>query len=172
MLSRASRKAGALTIAVVAKPLFADRARIRKAEEAFARLNKSVDAFIVLSDELSTQAFRISRTESVKLSIRANEMLGDIVRRLTFLAVEAGCPPMGVDRLRDHLTNVGRIYIGMGKATGDRRAKKAAHQAIKQLQTNGGNIKDARTILLQIEGGSGYKHGRVSKCCLYHKKPS
>jgi len=144
VVAKISREEGILTIGVVTKPFyFEGRERMRIAEEGLAELEKEVDALIVIPND------RIIAVADPKMPVgdgfaMCNEVLRQAVEGISDLITKPGTfGNIDFADIRTILQNSGTALMGIGIASGEKRAQEAAQKAI-----NG-----AKGILFSITGG-------------------
>lgn len=152
VIAKISREEGILTIGVTTKPFFFEgRERMRIAEEGLAELEKEVDAMIVIPND------RILATVDQKTSVRdafamCNEVLRQAVEGISDLITKPGTfGNIDFADIRTILQNSGTALMGVGIASGERRAQEAAQKAINSPLLDI-SINGAKGILFSISG--------------------
>jgi cell division protein FtsZ len=152
VVARTAREAGCLTVAVVTKPFFFEGLqRMRLAEAGIEELKQSVDAIIIVPNDrlLST----IDKDTTAK---NAFAMCDDILRRavegISDLVTSPGIINIDFADIRAVMENAGPALMGIGYASGEKRAEEAARMAINSplLEVS---ISGARGVLFSIAGG-------------------
>jgi cell division protein FtsZ len=151
VVARAAKESGALTVAVVTKPFtFEGTQRSRIAEQALANLSAAVDTMIVVPND------RILETVDKNTSAKdAFAMCDDILRQavegISDLITTPGIINVDFADIRAVMEDAGSALMGIGIATGDKRAEKAAQAAINSplLELS---IDGARGVLFAIAG--------------------
>jgi cell division protein FtsZ len=153
VVAKISREEGILTIGVVTKPFyFEGRERMRIAEEGLAELEKEVDALIVIPND------RIIAVADPKMPVgdgfaMCNEVLRQAVEGISDLIVKPGTfGNIDFADIRTILSNSGTALMGVGIASGERRAQEAAQKAINSPLLDI-SINGAKGILFSITGG-------------------
>jgi cell division protein FtsZ len=153
VVAKISREENILTIGVVTKPFyFEGRERMRIAEEGLAELEKEVDALIVIPND------RIIAVADPKMPVgdgfaMCNEVLRQAVEGISDLIVKPGTfGNIDFADIRTILTNSGTALMGIGIASGERRAQEAAQKAINSPLLDI-SINGAKGILFSITGG-------------------
>jgi len=152
VLANISKESGALTIGVVTKPFnFEGLKRTRQAEEGINRLQKEVDALIVIPNE---RLFQITKKDTpLQEAFRtADHILYQAVRGITDLITSPQEINLDLADLRTVLSGAGMVLIGIGHGRGREKAKQAAEEAIQSplLEIS---VKGAKSIILNITGG-------------------
>jgi cell division protein FtsZ len=152
VIARIAREEGILTIGVVTKPFFFEgRERMRVAEEGLGQLEKEVDAMIVIPND------RILATVDQKTSVRdafalCNEVLRQAVEGISDLIVTPGTyGNIDFADIKTILNNSGTALMGVGIASGERRAVEAATKAINSPLLDI-SISGAKGVLFSISG--------------------
>ena len=144
---------GALTVGVVTKPFgFEGRKRRTQAEEGIMLLSQNVDTLIVIPND------RLLRIVEKKTSmLDAFRIADDILRQgtqgITDLITIPGLINLDFADVRTVMKDAGTAMMGIGAASGERRAVEAATQAIssKLLESS---IVGANRILVSVAGSS------------------
>jgi cell division protein FtsZ len=153
IVARIAKEMGALTVGVVTKPFFFEgNLRMRLAEQGLAELQNSVDALIVIPNDklLST----VSKETSAKQAfMMCDEILKQAVEGISDLITTPGTVAnIDFADIRAVLENAGSALMGIGTASGEKRAEEAAKNAINSplldLSING-----AKGVLFSIAGG-------------------
>ena len=152
VVAAVARGTGALTVGVVTRPFtFEGRKRSGQAEQGIARLQEEVDTLIIVpNDRLLEIADDILVVEAFRM---ADDVLRQGVQAITELITEQGLINVDFANIRQILEGSGNALIGIGRAVGDERAKKAAINAIDSPLLES-SIDGARRVLLNISGGS------------------
>jgi cell division protein FtsZ len=152
VIAKIAREEGILTIGVVTKPFFFEgRERMRIAEEGLAELEKEVDAMIVIPND------RILASVDQKTSVRdafslCNEVLRQAVEGISDLITTPGTyGNIDFADIKTILQNSGTALMGVGIATGERRAVEAATKAINSPLLDI-SISGAKGVLFSIAG--------------------
>lgn len=152
VIAKIAREESILTIGVTTKPFFFEgRERMRIAEEGLAELEKEVDAMIVIPND------RILATIDQKTSVKdafgmCNEVLRQAVEGISDLITKPGTfGNIDFADIRTILANSGTALMGVGVATGERRAQEAAMKAINSPLLDI-SINGAKGILFSISG--------------------
>lgn len=148
VIAKAARDLGILTVGVVTKPFqFEGSARMAAAEDGINKLRQSCDAVIVVPNE---KLLSLSGTKPLGIKeafSAADEILIKGVQSICRLINEESYINLDFADVSTILRNSGDAHIGVGIATGDNKAKEAAHQAVNSplLETT---IKEADGIII------------------------
>ena len=153
VIAEIAKSLGALTIGVVTRPFqFEGRRRAVQADNGIQRLKEKVDTLIVIpNDRLLTVAN--DKTSLVNAFKMADEILLQGVAGITNLITTPGLINTDFADVKMILTNAGSALMGIGIASGDKRAVTAARDAISSPMLEAA-IDGARGILLNITGPS------------------
>lgn len=151
VIAKVAKDMGALTIGVVTTPFsFEGTTRNKNAEEGIKALREVTDSIIVVSnDKLLKHYGGISLKDSF---VYADKTLKQCIRTFTDLI---GVPALINLDFADVVTTMkdkGTGLIGIGRATGDDRATKAAIHAISSPILDA-SIKGATNAIINISGG-------------------
>ena len=151
IVAQASKEQGILTVAVVTKPFsFEGNQRMKLAEQGLSELEKEVDAIIVIpNDRLLTiagkdlgfrQAFAI-----------CDEVLKQAVEGISELITTPGIINVDFADIKAVMQDAGSALMGIGIASGEGRAQKAALEAINSPLLDL-SISGAHGVLFAISG--------------------
>jgi cell division protein FtsZ len=148
-----AKELNALTVGVVTKPFFFEgKQRNKIADMALENLRKEVDAIIVIpNDRLLSNVSKETTAESA--FAMCDDVLKQAVEGISDLITTPGIINIDFADVRAILKESGSALMGVGIASGEKRAEEAAKMAINSplldLSING-----ARGILFSIAGGS------------------
>lgn len=153
VVAEVARELGSLTVAVVTKPFpFEGKHRYRQAEQGINQLRDKVDTLIVIPNERLLHV--IDRNTSMLDAFRiADDVLRQGVQGISDLITVPGLINLDFADVRTIMTNAGSALMGIGTASGEDRAAKAAKQAISSPLLEA-SIDGAKGILLNITGSS------------------
>src|SRR3989338_1644696 len=147
-----ARSLGALTIAVITKPFtFEGAQRSRIAEEAIGSLKDAVDTLVIIPND---RIFNIISEDTSLLN--SFEMVDDILKQAVFgiadLITLPGIINVDFNDVKAIMQDAGSALMGIGFASGEDRAGKAARAAINSplLELS---IEGAKGVLFNIAGG-------------------
>ncbi len=152
IVARIAKEMGALTVAVVTKPFFFEgQQRMRLAETGLDELRQAVDAIIVIPNDrlLST----ISKETTAKNAFSmCDDILKSAVEGISDLITTPGVINIDFADIRAVMHNAGPALMGIGYASGEKRAEEAARMAINSplLEVS---INGAKGVLFSIAGG-------------------
>jgi cell division protein FtsZ len=154
VIAAIARDLGILTVGVVTKPFsFEGGPRMRNAVGGIEELRKCVDTLVVIPNERLLEI--IDDDTSILDSFRkADEVLRQGVKGISDLILEDGLINLDFADVRTVMQGQGHIaHMGVGRATGKDKIKKAADEAINSplLETS---IHGAKAILVSFTGDS------------------
>lgn len=152
VIAQVAKELGALTVAVVTKPfLFEGTRRMVQAEEGIEKLKKEVDTLIVIPNQ---RILDVIRKEDTLLNAfrMADSILSQGVQSISDLITLPGLINVDFADVKAIMSNAGSALMGIGTASGDKRALVAAKQAVNSplLEIS---IDGARGILFNISAG-------------------
>ena len=153
VIARAARELGILTVGVVTKPFqFEGARRMRAAEAGIVELRKYVDTLIVIPNQ---NLFRIAseKTTFAEAFVLADQVLYAGIACIVDLIVKEGLINLDFADVRTVMTGMGSAMMGTGEAEGERRAVRAAEEAIANPLLDDVTLKGAKGLLLSIIGG-------------------
>jgi len=143
----------ALTVAVVTKPfLFEGKRRMLQAEQGLRELRESVDTVITIPNErlLHTVERGVSLADSFRV---ADDVLRQAVQGISDLITVPGLINLDFADVRAIMEGMGLALMGVGRASGERRAVEATQQAISSPLLEEATIEGAKGVLINITGG-------------------
>lgn len=152
IVARIAKEMGALTVAVVTKPFFFEgQQRMKLADTGLDELRQAVDAIIVIPNDrlLST----ISKETTAKNAFSmCDDILKSAVEGISDLITTPGVINIDFADIRAVMHNAGPALMGIGYASGEKRAEEAARMAINSplLEVS---INGAKGVLFSIAGG-------------------
>ncbi len=152
VVAKVAKEVGALTVGVVTKPFFFEgQQRMRFAEQGIEELKKSVDAIIVIPNDriLNTIA---KDTTAKQAFMMCDEILKQAVEGISDLITTPGVINVDFADIRAILDNAGSALMGIGSASGEKRAEEAAKNAINSPLLDL-SIHGAKGVLFSIAGG-------------------
>lgn len=152
VIAKLAKEQGILTIGVVTKPFsFEGNQRARLAEAGLEELAGEVDAIIVIpNDRLLSVA---SKDTSFKQAFAmCDEVLSQAVEGISDLITMPGTVNVDFADIQAILQDAGSAIMGVGIASGEDRAKKAAIDAINSPLLDI-SINGARGVLINVCGG-------------------
>lgn len=152
VVAKIARDSGALTVGVVTKPfLFEGQERMRLALQGIEELKQEVDALITIPNDRLLAI--VDRETTVKSAFAlCDNVLKQAVEGITDLITMPGIINVDFADIRSVMENAGSALMGVGLASGEKRAEEAARAAINSplLEVS---INGARGVLFAISGG-------------------
>ena len=153
VVAEIARELGVLTVGVVTKPFgFEGRRRAQQAEAGIAELKEKVDSLVIIPNE------RLKYATDQKITFaNAFEIADDVLRQgiqgISDLIAVPALINLDFADVKTIMQSRGMAHMGIGMATGDKRAAEAARQAVVSplLETT---INGAKGVLLNITGGA------------------
>lgn len=152
IVARTAKELDALTVGVVTKPFtFEGQQRMRLAEAGLEELRQAVDALIVIPNDrlLAT----ISKDTSAKNAFAmCDDILKSAVEGISDLITTPGLINIDFADIKAVMEGAGAALMGIGRASGEKRAEEAAKLAINSplLEVS---INGAKGVLFSIAGG-------------------
>ncbi len=151
VVGKIARDSGALTVGVVTKPFsFEGQERMRLAMQGIEDLKKEVDALIIIPND------RLLAIVDKEMSIRnafaiCDDVLKQAVEGISDLITMPGIINVDFADIRSVMENAGSALMGVGIASGEKRAEEAARLAINSplLEVS---ITGAKGVLFAIAG--------------------
>lgn len=152
VVAEVARDMGILTVGVVTRPFtFEGQKRRMNADLGIANISKVVDTLITIPNDrlLQTIDRRTPLLETFKI---ADDILRQGVQGISELITQNGLINLDFADVKAIMSNAGSALMGIGRASGDDRAEKAAHQAIESPLIEV-SIDGARGVLFNVTGG-------------------
>ncbi len=150
IVAKASKEMGALTVAVVTKPVhFEGKFRMRNAEGGWEQLRKYADTIITVPNDRLLSLMQKNSKLSDMLTM-ADKVLLQAVKGITDLINVPGMMNADFADLRTVMREVGPAIMGSGSAAGETRATEAAKRAIDNQLLEDVGIDGARGLLINI----------------------
>jgi cell division protein FtsZ len=153
IVAEVARSVGALTVGVVTRPFgFEGRRRAVYAEQGIDALKEAVDTLIVIPNDrlLDVGDPTAPIAETFRL---ADEVLMSGVTGITDLITTPGLINVDFADVRTIMADAGSAVMGIGRATGENRARQAAERAISSPMLEA-SMDGAKGVLLSVSGPS------------------
>lgn len=162
VVAEIAKDLGILTVGIVTKPFaFEGGQRSKIAEEGIIRMRDRVDTLITVPND---RIFSIisKDTSLMKAFEEVDKILRDSVRGVTELILTPGIINIDFADVKAVMRDSGSAMVGLGIASGNGRAGKAASAAINSplLETS---VEGARGILLCISGRNDLKMHEINE---------
>jgi cell division protein FtsZ len=152
IVARAAKEQGILTVAVTTKPFFFEgNHRMKIAEKGLEELSREVDAIIVIPNDKLLQ-LADKNTNFRNAFATADDVLRQAVEGISNLITTPGIINVDFADIKAVMRDAGSALMGIGAASGEKRAEKAALSAINSplLEVS---IHGARGVLFAVSGG-------------------
>lgn len=152
IVAEIAKEAGILTVGVVTKPFtFEGMRRMKQAELGIKEIQSRVDTLVTIPNDRILQIAE-KKTSMIDAFKIADEMLRQGIQGISDLISKPAIINLDFADVKTIMSNQGLAHMGIGKASGETRAKDAARQAIQSplLETS---IDGAKGVLLNITGG-------------------
>lgn len=152
IVARAAKEQGILTVAVTTKPFFFEgNHRMKIAEKGIEELAKEVDAIIIVPNDKLLQLAEQS-TNFKDAFAKCDDILRQAVEGISDLITTPGVINVDFADIKAIMANAGSALMGIGSASGEKRAETAALAAINSplLEVS---IHGAKGVLFAISGG-------------------
>ena len=151
IVAKLAREQGILTVGIVTKPFFFEGPRrMKQAKEGIEALSEQVDSLIVIANDrlLEICDEKTSMLESFSM---ADDILRQGVQGISDMIYRPGIINLDFADVRSVMSNHGFAHMGIGRASGEGKAAKAAEIAISSplLDTT---VAGARELLVNVCG--------------------
>ena len=153
VVAEIAKEMGILTVGVVTKPFkFEGKARKVRAEYGIQKLKDNVDDLIVILNDslLKVTDERITLNTAFSL---ADKVLEQGITGVTDLLNSTGEVNIDFADIRTTMKYHGKAYMGIGKASGDRKIEDAVRQAITNPLTEN-KIDGAKGVIFNVKGNT------------------
>ena len=152
IVAKEAKDQGILTVGVVTRPFtFEGAQRKRNADKAIDEMTDAVDALITIPNDRLLQTIdpRTPLLETFKI---ADDVLRQGVQGISELITEHALINLDFADVKAIMKDAGSALMGIGRASGENRAKLAAQQAIESPLIEV-KIDGARGVLFSVAGG-------------------
>ena len=152
VIAQVAKETGALTVAVVTRPFeFEGSKRKFVADEGIQKLKDSVDTLIVVPNQRILQVID-KKTPILDAFKRIDSVLHQGVKGIAELITVPGLINVDFADVRTVMSNAGTALMGVGLASGDKRAIVAIKQAISSPLLDV-SIEGSKGVLFNVVGG-------------------
>jgi len=152
VIAKIAKELGILTVAVITKPFsFEGSQRMRLANNGLSELQQEVDAVIIIPNDRILKVAPKGMTLDNAFSM-SDEILKQAVEGISDLITSPGRINVDFADISTIMEKSGSALMGVGKATGDKRAEEAAKAAISSPLLDV-SINGAKGVLFTIAGG-------------------
>lgn len=152
IVANIARETGALTVGIVTKPFsFEGQHRMEIAEKGLEELKKEVDALVIIPNDRLLAI--VDKDTTVKNAFAmSDDVLLQAVEGISDLITTPGIINVDFADIRAVMENAGSALMGIGIASGEKRAEEAARMAISSplLEVS---INGAKGVLFAVAGG-------------------
>ena len=154
VVAKIAKEKGILTVGIVTLPFECEgRRRKQQAERGIKELGENVDALIVISnDNLRKEYGDMILTEAFH---KADEVLLTAAKGIAEIITVPGYINVDFRDVDTVMRKSGKAIMGMGKASGERRAEEALDMALNSPLLNDNDINGAKNLLIRITSAPG-----------------
>ena len=153
IVAEIAKEMGILTIGIVTKPFaFEGKARKLRADKGTERLKNNVDDLIVVLNDnlLKVTDSKVTLNNAFSL---ADNILEQGITSITDLLTSVGEVNIDFADIKTTMSYRGKAYMGIGKASGERKVEEAVRQAIENPLTES-KIDGAKGVIFNIKGNN------------------
>ena len=148
-----AKRMGILTVAIVTKPFDCEgRKRMNSAGEGLDLLKETVDTLIIIPNERLLDIAEDDTTLVAAFEM-ADDVLYNATRGISDLITVHGLINLDFADVRTTMQDGGTAIMGSATAQGEKRAERAALEAISSPLLDGVSIAGARNVLVNITAG-------------------
>jgi cell division protein FtsZ len=154
VIAKLAKELGILTVGVVTKPFhFEQKKRLDVADDGLAELDRYCDTLIVISNQKLFGVANEATTFSEAFKMADNVLVSG-VKCITNLITNPGIVNLDFADVKSVMSSLGRAIMGEGEASGEKRAIRAAEEAITNPLLEHSSIVGASSILINITSGA------------------
>ncbi len=154
VVAEIAKEMGILTVGVVTKPFtFEGRKRLLQAESGIENLKTKVDTLVTIPNDRLLQ-IADKKTTMADAFVMADEILKQGIQGISDLISVPNLINLDFADVQTIMFDKGIAHMGIGQAGGDNRATEAAKQAIRSPLLETSIEGGAKSVLLNITGGS------------------
>ena len=151
IVAEIAKEMGILTIGIVTKPFsFEGKARQLRAERGIERLRNNVDDLIVVLNDNLLKVTNSKVTLNNAFFV-ADSVLEKGITGITDLLTSVGEVNIDFADIKTTMSYRGNAYLGIGRASGEKKVENAVRQAIENPLTEK-RIDNAKGIIFNIKG--------------------
>ena len=165
IVAQIAKEAGALTVGVVTRPFgFEGKRRQKHAQVGIERLKENVDTLIVIPNDrlLKIATPDLTMLDAFKL---ADNVLVNAVKGISDIINVPGTVNVDFADVKTVMSSMGHALMGIGRASGEGRAAKAAAQAVSSPLLEDIDIQGATGILINITAGENISLVEINEAC-------
>lgn len=150
VIAKIAKNQGALTVGIVTKPFhFEGRKRMEAANVGIGQMIEHVDTLITIPNQnlLKIADRKTSLSESFKI---ADDVLRQAVQGISDLITKTGFINVDFADVKKIMQSKGQALMGVGSATGEKRALEAAQLAINNPLLEDSSIEGADALLINV----------------------
>ena len=153
IVAEIAKEMGILTIGIVTKPFaFEGKARKLRAEKGTERLKNNVDDLIVVLNDnlLKVTDSKVTLNNAFSL---ADDILEQGITSITDLLTSVGEVNIDFADIKTTMGYRGKAYMGIGRASGEKKIEEAVRQAIENPLTEN-KIDGAKGVIFNVKGNN------------------
>lgn len=153
IVAEIAKEMGILTIGIVTKPFkFEGKARSLRAEKGTERLKNNVDDLIVVLNDnlLKVTDSKVTLNNAFSL---ADDILEQGITSITDLLTSIGEVNIDFADIKTTMSYRGKAYMGIGRASGEKKVEEAVRQAIDNPLTES-KIDGAKGVIFNVKGNN------------------
>ncbi len=166
VIAELAKRMDILTIGIVTRPFgFEGPKRRRLAEAGIQRIKEFVDTLIVIPNERLLSVVE-PRTSLEDAFLIADDVLRQGVQGISDIIMKPGLINVDFADVKSVMKGAGVALMGLGRGTGENRAKSAAEAAVNSplIETD---IQGARRLLVNITAGPSFSLGECQDAMEY-----
>lgn len=151
VIAEVAKEMGILTIGIVTKPfMFEGKARKLRADKGTEKLRNNVDDLIVVLNDSLLKVTETKITLDKAFSL-ADNVLEQGITSITDLLTSIGEVNIDFADIKTTMSYRGKAYMGIGRASGEKKVEDAVRQAIENPLTES-KINGAKGVIFNVKG--------------------
>lgn len=154
ILAKVAHEQGSLVVGIVTRPfVWEGKKRTTSAELGIGSLREFVDALIIIPNQRLLEIID-KKTSFAEAFQKVDEVLYNATKGISDIISNHGVVNVDFADVKTIMKGMGDALMGIGIASGDKRAAEATEKALNSPLLDGISIKGAKGVLVNITGGS------------------
>lgn len=153
ILAKVAHEQGSLVVGIVTRPfVWEGKKRTSSAELGISALREFVDALIIIPNQRLLEIID-KKTSFAEAFQKVDEVLYNATKGISDIISNHGVVNVDFADVKTIMKGMGDALMGIGIASGDKRAAEATEKALNSPLLDGISIKGAKGVLVNITGG-------------------
>ena len=152
VIAKIARELGILTVGVVTKPFgFEGKVRSNNADQGIKNLRGNLDTLVVIPNQKLFDVID-EKTTIEKAWEKIDDVLRQSIQSISDVITSTGLVNVDFNDVKAIMKNAGEALMGMGEASGESRALRAAENAMTSQLLEDMTVSGAKGVLVNITG--------------------